>query len=210
MGTEGAAAAPRLTVLVPQGWVVLHLDHRADDEVRGIVDHVMASVASDKRDLARPRLRTMLANLVAGGRERGAWEVWLPIAATGGIHLPMSVAVAPLPRQPSGAQTVQETLLSLSAASPGARAVTVDGALAVRTVVDQPVQRDESGEITSPAVRLVSFIVSPSPGRPQWITFTASLFVPGTDDAAQIVDALELLFDALMASVTFPEQEVAR
>lgn len=199
--------APRLSVLLPQGWVALHLDDRAGDEVKRIVTQVMASVAPDKRDLARPRLRSMLQNLVEQSRERGVWEVWLPIAATAGIHIPASIAVAPLPQQPPSGLSVQDTLLSMSAASPGARAVTVGGALAVRTVADRPLQRDEAGEVTAPAARVVNYIVTPA-GQRQWITFTASLFVPDTEDSAQIVEALEFLFDALMASVSFPEEAV--
>jgi hypothetical protein len=198
--------APRLSVLLPQGWVALHLDDRAADEVKRIVTQVMASIAPDKSDLARPRLRSMLQSLVEQSQERGVWEVWLPIAATAGIHIPASIAVAPLPQQPPSGLSVQDTLLSMSAASPGARALTVGGALAVRTVADRPLQRDEGGEVTAPAARIVNYIVSPSGQRRQWITFTASLFVPDTEDSAQIVDALEFLFDALMASVTFPEE----
>ncbi|MHA6667525.1 hypothetical protein ACX3O0_01515 [Homoserinimonas sp. A447] len=196
-----------MSVLLPQGWVALHLDDRATDEVRRIVTQVMASVAADKRDLARPRLRSMLQNLVDQSREAGVWEVWVPIAATAGIHIPASIAVAPLPRQPSGALSVQDTLLSMSAATTGARATTVGGALAVRTVADRPLQRDDAGEVTAPAARIVNYIVSPTTGRRQWITFTASLFVPDTEDSAQIVEALEFLFDALMASVSFPGEE---
>ncbi|MHA6694143.1 hypothetical protein [Homoserinimonas sp. A520] len=196
-----------MSVLLPQGWVALHLDDRATDEVRRIVTQVMASVAADKRDLARPRLRSMLQNLVDQSREAGVWEVWVPIAATAGIHIPASIAVAPLPRQLSGALSVQDTLLSMSAATTGARATTVGGALAVRTVADRPLQRDDAGEVTAPAARIVNYIVSPTTGRRQWITFTASLFVPDTEDSAQIVEALEFLFDALMASVSFPGEE---
>ncbi|MBH0129508.1 hypothetical protein [Salinibacterium sp. NK8237] len=203
------SAAPRIAVLLPPGWVVLHMDARASDEVKSIVTHVMQTVAPDKRDLARARLRAMLQNLVAKSQDSGVWEVWLPISETAGIHIPASVAVAPLPKQPAAGGTVHDTLLSLSAASAGSRAVTVGGVLAVRVVADRLAHYDEAGELTAPATRLVNYIVSPtSPGQP-WITFTASLFVPGTSDSAEIVEALEFLCDALMSSVSFSSKESA-
>ncbi|MBH0053702.1 hypothetical protein I6E74_05890 [Salinibacterium sp. SWN139] len=201
------SVAPGIAALLPPGWVVLHMDARASDEVKSIVTHVMQTVTPDKRDIARARLRAMLQNLVAKSQDSGVWEVWLPISETAGIHIPASVAVAPLPKQPAAGATMHDTLLSLSAASAGSRAVTVGGVLAVRVVADRLAQYDETGELTAPATRLVNYIVSPTaPGQP-WITFTASLFVPGTSDSAEIVEALEFLCDALMSSVSFSPKE---
>ena len=203
-----AVAAPRLTVLLPEGWARLHLDDRANGEVQRIVSDAMKSVPLENRDLARVRLRGMLKDLVVRSQKSHLYEAWIPVGPTNGLHIPASIVVGPVPQQPSRGTPAHEVLLSMSAASAGSRAVTVGGVIAVRIVADRVARRDETGELTAPAARIVSFIVSPPADELPWITFTASLFVPDGDDSAEIVEALEFLVDALVATVEFEKAGV--
>lgn len=175
--------------------------------VRKVASQAVLHVEPQRRDMARVRVRNMLDDAVRRAAERSLYEVWLPIAPTSGYSIPASFAVGPLPKPPADGASVQDTLLGLTAATPGAQAVEISGALAVRTVADRPAVVDAKGELTAPAVRLVSYIVSPSEAFADWMVFTASLFAPEVPDAEAIMAALEILADSMMATVRIEAEE---
>lgn len=194
-------ARPNLALLLPEGWVAVSTGPNREADVRGIASQAVLAFEPQRRDMARVRVRNMLDDAVRQAQERGLYEVWLPIAPTAGYHLPMSFAVGPLPKQPADGANVQDILLGLSAAAPGAMAVEVSGVLGVRTVADREAVSDATGELVTPAVRLVSYVVSPTPDFDEWTVFTASLFRPDGPESDEIMEALEVLADSMMATV---------
>lgn len=198
---DTGTARPNLSVLLPEGWVRVATGPNREADVRHIAAQAVLGFEPQRRDMARVRVRNMLDDAVRQAQERGLYEVWLPIAPTAGFHLPMSFAVGPLPKQPADGANVQDTLLGLSSATPGALAVEISGVLGVRTIADRDAVSDAAGELVTPAVRLVSYIVSPTPDVGEWTVFTASLFRPDGPEADEIMDALEVLADSMMATV---------
>lgn len=206
---DDATQRPRLSVLLPEGWVRIATGEGRDAVIRQIASRAVVGVDPQRRDMARVRVRNMLDDTLKTASDRGLFEVWLPIAPTSGYSIPASFAVGPLPKPPAPDASVQDTLLGLSAATPGAQAVEIAGAVAVRTVADRAAVLSSTGELEAPPVRLVSYIVSPSETYPDWTVFTASLFVPEGPESASIVEALEILADSLMATVRIEKAETA-
>lgn len=180
-----------------------------DGVIRKVASQAVLNVEPQRRDMARVRVRNMLDDAIRQASERDLYEVWLPIAPTSGYSIPASFAVGPLPRPPADGASVQDTLLGLSAASPGAQAVEISGALAVRTVSDRAAVHDAKGELEVPAVRLVSYIVSPTNKFADWTVFTASLYVPGIAEVDVMMTALETFADSMMATVMITAEEAA-
>lgn len=203
--TVAAAGRPRLSLLVPEGWVRIPLDDRAPQAVASIVARVAADADRSKRDLVRVTLRRRLEAVVAEAAERRVFELWMPVAPTAGVSIPASVAVASLPRQPDPARPVTETLLSFSASAPGAIAVEIGGVLGVRIVVDQPERRDAGGDLEAPPTRLLNYIVSPARPGEDWLVFSASIMIPDFEESAPLLAALEFVIDSMMATVVFEE-----
>ncbi len=208
VAAEGAPR-PRLSLLLPEGWVRVTTGADHETQVRQIASQAALGIEPGKRDMARVRLRGMLGDAVRQAAERGLFEVWLPIAPTSGYSIPASFAVGPLPKPPADGASVHDTLLGLSSAAPGSQAVEISGALAVRTVADRAAVLDDAGQLATPAVRLLSYIVSPTPEYGDWTVFTASLFVPDGPDAAEILAALEFFADSMMATVQIASEEAA-
>ncbi|MBH0053697.1 hypothetical protein I6E74_05865 [Salinibacterium sp. SWN139] len=97
-------AAPGIAVLLPPGWVVLHMDEGASDEVKSIVTHVMKTVVPDKRDLARARL---ISTALATGIHTAATTFIHVVAAIGAMNSLVLPAATLIPQvesafEPSG------------------------------------------------------------------------------------------------------------
>lgn len=195
--------APAISLLLPEGWTRLRPDEDAAATVRGVVNEALRGVDARKRDLARAVLRPRLTAAVDEARERGVFEMWMPVAPTNGYTIPASVAVAALPAAPDPARTTEDVLLSYAVASAGTIAVEIGGAMGVRIVTDRAERRSTSGELEAPAVRLVSYIVGPTEAYPHWLGISASIVIPEIDDSRAIVAAVEFMIDSLLASVEF-------
>ncbi|WP_243075612.1 hypothetical protein [Microbacterium sp. SS28] len=200
-----APAAPRLTMLLPEGWVRLAVSDDPSESVQRILDRALAGVDRARRDMARVTLRRRLQSALGDAAERGVYELWLPIAPTSGVTMPASVAIAALPTQPDPARAVAEVLVGFSASAAGALAVEIGGALGVRIAVDVPERHDAAGELEAPPTRLVNYIVSPARPGGEWLVFTASLMIPDIEQSADVLAALEFVIDSMMATVEFEE-----
>lgn len=207
--TETSPLRPRISLLLPEGWVRISTGPDRESDVRKVASQAVLGVEPQRRDMARVRVRNMLDDAVRQAHDRGLYEVWLPIAPTAGYNIPASFAVGPLPKPPADGANVHDTLLGLSAATPGSQAVEISRALAVRTVAEREAVHDAAGELQTPAVRLVSYIVSPTPVFGEWTVFTASLFVPEGPESDAIMDALEVLTDSMMATVSIEPEAFA-
>lgn len=93
-----------------------------------------------------------------------------------GLQHPRLVRRRPGAKPPASGASVRRS--SASARPRPEQAVEISGALAVRTVADRAAVLDDAGQLATPAVRLLNYIVSPTPEYGDWTVFTASLFVP--------------------------------
>lgn len=198
-------AAPRIGLLLPQGWVRIPVRPEGGTPVDAVVARATADVAPHRRDIARVTLRTRLVAAVRDAEKRGLWEIWMPVAPTNGVFLPVSVAVGPLPARPDPRRSPEDVLVGLASAAAGALAVEIGGAMGVRFLVERPARLDGKGELEAPPVRLANYIVAPGVGHDEWLVFTASIMIPDVDGASEVLSLMETIIDSLMATVTFEE-----
>ncbi|MEU1971675.1 hypothetical protein ABZ477_08455 [Microbacterium sp. NPDC019599] len=201
-----AAARTRISVVQPEGWVRLRIDDDVEERIAELSAALARSAEPARRDLVRAQLRRSLRELADSARGR-AYEVWLPVGTTGGVTIPVTVTVGPLPTRPDPRRSIADVLLAMAAASPGARAVDVGGLLGVRTTDDIPGEQDAEGTYTSFPRRRVVYTVSP-PADGEWLAFLAEIIVPDTDEADEIARASEFFVDALMATVAFGDETI--
>ena len=118
------AERTRIAVVQPEGWIRLRIDDDLDDRIVELSAVIARSAEPARRDLARAQLRRSLRELADRARSQ-AYEVWIPVGSTGGVLIPVTMTVGPLPSQPDPSRPVSEVLLALASAWPGARAVDV-------------------------------------------------------------------------------------
>lgn len=192
---------PSLAVLLPEGWVRFRFDDTIDAQVDGAVAVILSGVETGRRDLARVQLRRLLADMVA--RARGnAYELWMPIAPTGGVTIPVTMTVAPSPAVLDPARPAGDHLTAFAASAPDARFIDVGRRPAVRIAADVPGAQNAAGEWTEMPRRRITTLVSPAEDG-EWLVFFAEIVVP-QDGAAEIVAACEFFVDAFLTTVRFP------
>lgn len=202
--------APVISVVQPEGWVRL----RIDDQIVRQISELSASIArgteASRRDLVRTQLRRAFTELADTAAAR-AYEVWMPVAPTGGVVIPLTVTVGPLPAEPPATRSQADSLLAIAAGSSGSRAVRVGGRLAVRSVFDVAGVKDAEGRYSSFPRRRVIVTVAPGEASTggQWLAFVGEVIVPESEDAPDIVAASEFFFDALLTTVTFGQDTLA-
>ncbi|WP_137845688.1 hypothetical protein [Microbacterium sp. 2FI] len=201
-------ARPRISVVQPEGWVRLRIDDAIEAQIADLSATIARTAEPARRDLVRTQVRRALRDL-ASAASAHAYEVWMPVAPTGGVTIPVTFTVGPMPAQPDPARDVADVLLAFAAGSAGARALEVGGRLAVRTAIDIAGVRDDAGAYTQFPRRRVIFTVSPAERGGEWLAFLAEIIAPDADEAAAITDAGEYFVDALMATVTFGDETIA-
>ena len=158
--TEPAATLPRIGILLPEGWVRLRFDGTIDAQVTGLVAAIVARLDPQRRDLARVQLRRWFGELVQRAGD-SAYELWMPVAPTGGVSIPVSVTVAPPPRVPDPARTAGEHLTAFAASAGDARLGEIGGRPAVRIAVDVAGEKDAEGRWTAfPRRRITALVQS--------------------------------------------------
>ena len=203
------ATAAAISVVQPEGWVRLRMDDAIDLQISELSAAIARTADPSHRDLVRTRLRRVFREL-ADTAASHAYEVWMPVASTGGVTIPLTVTVGPLPRRPPAHRSAADSLLAIAAGSAGARAVSVGGRLAVRTVADIPGVKDDEGRYSLFPRRRVIVAVAPDDSTgAEWLAFVGEVIVPEVDDAADIVAASEFFFDALLTTVSFGDESIA-
>jgi len=195
---------PDLAVLLPEGWARLRFDETIDAQVADVVAFVLRGVEPRRRDIARVHLKRMLGDAVSRAGDT-VHELWLPIAPTGGVTIPVTVTVAAPPSPLDPGRSASDHLTAFAAAAAGSRFLEVGGRPAVRTFSDVPGAQSDTGEWTALPRRRLITIVAPPPGG-EWLVFFAEIVVP-QDGAAEIVEACEFFVDAFLTTVRFPVRD---
>lgn len=196
-----ADVLPELGLILPEGWVRLRLDDSIEAQVASTVSTILRGVDARRRDVVRAVLRRTFADIVAKASGT-AYEVWMPIAPTGGVTIPLTITVAPPPAPLDPRRPNADHLTGFAASSPGAQLLAVGRRDAVRVTADVVGTKNDAGEWTSFPRRRVTTIVAPPAGE-EWLVFFAEIVVP-EQDAAEIVAACEFFVDAMLKSVWFP------
>jgi hypothetical protein len=192
---------PSIAVLLPEGWIRLRFDDTISSQIDEVVAFVARGVDTGRRDLARVQLRRLLQRAAADAQDR-AYELWMPIAPTGGVTIPLTMTVAPSPAPLDPARSAGDHLTAFAASAPGAQFVDIGGRAAVRVASDVPGRQDEAGEWLDLPRRRIITLVAPH-GEDDWIVFFAEIVVP-QEGAAEIVAACEFFVDAFLKTVRFP------
>lgn len=192
---------PELGLILPEGWVRLRLDDSIETRVAATISTVLRGVDARRRDVARAVLRRTFADIVAKASGT-AYEVWMPVAPTGGVTIPLTITVAPPPSPLDPGRSRTDHLTAFAAAAPGSQLLAVGGRDAVRIMADVAGTKNDDGEWTSFPRRRITTIVAPPAGE-EWLVFFAEIVVP-EDGAAEIVAACEFFVDAMLKSVWFP------
>jgi len=182
------------TILLPPAWVRIPVDQRTDHVFTDLIAGVVAQAPPERR----ARLSTMLTSAanrsIAGARAAGAIDLILSFATVDGLPIPASIACFRITPPEALGSTPEATLLSF--ASPGSRAVEIDGTPAIRRVSDSG-QTDDV-----PAHRAIHYVVR-HPDTHEWLLITASILVIDDADFAEVLDAIEILIDAMASTIRF-------
>lgn len=192
---------PEWGLILPEGWVRLRFDETIDAQVAATIATILRDIDAQRRDMVRIALGRMFADIVAKA-SRDAYEVWMPVAPTGGVSIPLTITVAPPPTALDPRRSNVDHLTAFAASAAGSQFTEIGGREAVRFASDIAGARTSEGEWTSLPRRRVTTIVAPPPGE-GWLVFFAEIVVP-EEDAAEIVAACEFFLTAMLSSVWFP------
>jgi hypothetical protein len=198
---DAVRALPRIGILLPEGWVRLRFDDTIDRQIAELSAQLAKAVEPQRRDLARVALRRQfdeLARQAAGS----AFELWMPVAPTAGVNIPVTMTVAPPPAALDPERSISDHLAAFAAAGGESSLGEIGGRPAVRVTADVPGKKDPEGRWTEFPRRRVTALVAPG-GEDGWLVFHGEIIVP-EQDADEIVAACEFFIGAFLQTVSFP------
>ena len=187
-------------IVLPPGWQRIPARQGTDKAIKEILDINFGVLArelpKDKISAYRKDLERRLTRMISQARQKGALDVYLPVAPRGGIHVPASFLVSE--GSLGAVSPVDPALITayLASADDKHKPVTVDGADGVRidhTAPPEPARDLDYGS------RRVDYIV-PVPGdADRWLVIAFST-IGGGDPGDEFAGLLVELFDAMMAT----------
>ncbi len=179
------------TIVLPPGWIRLAVDDTTDESFTKLIAQLASAAPPERRIRLRRLMQSTADAALASARERGATDLIVSFATVDGLPIPVSIVVLPLPEPPTG-RSPDEHLVAL--ARPGSRVIEVDSVAAIRRTQDAP------GESEALPHRSVNYILR-HPHTRRWMLFSASILMTDDEDYAEVLDALEILVDAIMSTV---------
>jgi hypothetical protein len=187
-------------VVLPPGWQRIPARQGTNAAIRDILDMNFGALPHelprDKLFTYRKDLERRLISMISQARQKGALDVYLPVAPRGEIHVPASFLVSE--GSLGAVSPVDPALITtyLAAADDKHKPVTIDGADGVRidhTAPPEPARDIDYGS------RRVDYIV-PVPGdADRWLVIAFST-IGGGDPKDEFAGLLVELFDAIMAT----------
>ena len=199
---DSPAMLDRMTydLVLPPGWVRIPADERAEPTARAIIQSIVKDLPPHQATKARTFMRQQMTSAIAYARQSNGLDLFLPVAPVAGAPVPASIVVSRL-RPTDDARSPQEVLLAFAARG-GAAATQLDGVLAVRRVVELPASTGGADRPEGPASRQVTYLAHAS-WLDQWVSITASIVRLPMPDADEMVDAVQILVDAIVDTFRF-------
>jgi len=199
-----AAVEPQASflMLLPPGWTRLPAREAESETLTGMIDEIIADALPSTlpRDTAEPwrgELRKRLLAAALEARAAGATAVYLPHRAIDGFIAPVSIIESEV--DDDGIAPADEVLDGLAMDS-GANASreTIDGAAAVRTDTThgRATLPDDGPEVLN---RQVVYTIEVPHREGRWVVMSFSA-ITAIDSPPELLDALVLLFDAMMTT----------
>ena len=198
-------------IVEPAGWVRLAADTPDTAEVRALAK----TIASASAVALRPQIETFVYDqlwaALTEASAKGGTDLLLPTGLVAGAPVPMSIVVAVVPLGEFGAADSQsDALLAYAARHDGARAVEIDGSLAVRSVVDVGAIEGTDDASRAFDTRRVSYVIAAPTIDRRMMVVTSSMKRELEDKEDKVLEAMEFLFDSMMGTVRIPAEEAAR
>ena len=191
---------PRYSILLPPGWVRIPLDDTTDAAFAELIDGAVARAPIERRAQLRGLIQSSTDAALAAARAQHAADFILSLATIDGLPIPASIATFKITPDASLGSSPEQILVSF--ASPGSRAVEIDGVAAIRRVKESPATED------APAHRGVHFVLQ-HPGTREWMLISASLLMSEGVDLTEVLDALEFLIDSMVSTIRFEREDAA-
>jgi hypothetical protein len=195
-------------LVMPPEWATISLGEDEDTQVREVVDRMIRLLPASDDAKRRARLTEHTKKIIDDARRANGLALYLPIEPVLGVATPMSIVVAML-EPPDETTSAAQALLTFAASSESAEATHIDSSLAVRRHRDVPATVTPDGIQTAPPVRQVSYLIAIPGQAVRLLRIDTAIVKLDAPDADEILEKLEFLFDAIVTTVRFHDEEDA-
>src|SRR3984885_1432230 len=185
-------------IMMPGGWRQVPVLHGTRKAITDVLDEVFArfppGLARSTLMPCRLELERRMTEMARQARQNAAMDLYLPVEYIHGVAVPASIVVSRGTLGASGLLDVDEVIAQMTAGSPDASRVTVDGAAGVRLErTADPAREAQCG------ARQVDYVL-PVPGKPgDWLISAFSSLEDRSPDG-RFTQLLVELFDAIMST----------
>jgi hypothetical protein len=193
-------------MVMPPGWATIALGDDEDAQIRDVVDRMLRRLPASDDAKGRARLTEHTKKVIEDARRANGLAVYLPIEPVLDVATPMSIVVTMVEPKDDVA-TAAQALLAFAATSKSAEAVHIDSALAVRRSRDVPAAFAPDGTQTGLALHQVSYLIAVPGDTVRLLGINTGIVKFDVPDADEILEKLVLLFDAIVTTVRFHDEE---
>lgn len=188
----------------PPGWVRLVADVPDPVKVRTLAKRIAS--AADPR--VRAKVETFVYDQLFGAlteaSARGGTDMFLSTELIDGVPLQMTIVVGVAPLSEFGKATNQtDAMLAYVARTRGAKATEVGGSLAVRSSVDVAAIEGTEDAARAFDTRRVSYVIAAPTDDKRLLIVSSSIRREKGDLESSMLEAMEFLFDAMVATIRF-------
>lgn len=194
----------------PPGWVHIPIGEHAKEVANDFARRASRALPAEQRAAGLKLLIEYLEQTIDQAEQAGSQDLFFPGETLEGAAIPISIvaAFAPSSSGPSGGSKM-EALTAFSARSATSEVKSIGGEPAIRQFTDLPAQLNEEGQAVAPANRRVTYLVWTPTAKPRLMMFVGTIIRLDTEDAEDLVEALEFLFDTIMTTVRFVRADAA-
>ena len=188
----------------PPGWVHIPIGEHAKDVAAAFARTAVRSLPAEQRAAGHKLLVEYLDQTIAQAEEAGSQDLFFPGETLEGAVVPISIVAAFAPTsagRPEGSK--MEALTAFSARSSTSQVKNLGGEPAIRQFTDIPAQLNDEGQAIAPANRRVTYLVWTPTETPRLMMFVGTIIRLDAEDAEDLIEALEFLFDTIMTTVRF-------
>jgi hypothetical protein len=188
----------------PPGWVHIPIGENAKAVADDFARRASRALPAEQRAAGLKLLIEYLDQTIEQATQAGSQDLFFPGETLDGAAIPISIvaAFAPSSSSPVGGSKM-EALTAFSARSSTSEVKNIGGEPAIRQFIDLPAQLNEDGKAIAPANRRVTYLVWTPTEKPRLMMFVGTIIRLDSEDAQDLVEALEFLFDTIMTTVRF-------